>query len=480
MSTKDTASKTSSSMQEYLSDTQNFPKTYKRGQIVKGNVVSFNKGEIVVDVEGRTEGVVSGREMRMDGERLEVQIGDEILVYVLKGENSLGQIELSIRRTGTARKWFELNNALKEDKSVKVQVIEANTGGVIVNIGGGLRGFVPTSQLDNSRIYPLGGYSNKQDADKELQAKLAELIGKDFEVKVIEIDREKNRVIFSEKLVTAKADVELRLETLKKVKVGDRLEGVITGIAPFGLFINVQGLEGLVHLSEISWDKVTNPADFYKVGDKVKVEIIGIEDGGKRVAYSIKRLQSDPWDAIVQKYKVAQRVMGEITKIVDYGAFVRIEDGLNGLIHISELSDKLVKDPSKIVELGKKYELEIISISKEDRHLGLSLKRAGRAAAPKAEKAEAEEEVVAEVKAEPKAEAETEVKTETKAEAKAKAKEEKETEAVEAKAEAKTEEVQEEVKAVEEAVVAPSIKDLGVSPEMERLKEFLDDDEDIK
>lgn len=478
MSVKDTASKTST-MQEYLSDTQNFPKTYKRGQIVKGNVVSFNKGEIVVDVEGRTEGVVSGREMRMDGERLEVQVGDEILVYVLKGENSLGQIELSIRRTGTARKWFELNNALKDDKSVKVQVIEANTGGVIVNIGGGLRGFVPTSQLDNSRIYPLGGYSNKQDADKELQAKLAELIGKDFEVKVIEIDREKNRVIFSEKLVTAKADVELRLETLKKVKVGDRLEGVITGIAPFGLFINVQGLEGLVHLSEISWDKVTNPADFYKVGDKVKVEIIGIEDGGKRVAYSIKRLQSDPWDAIVQKYKVAQRVMGEITKIVDYGAFVRIEDGLNGLIHISELSDKLVKDPSKIVELGKKYELEIISISKEDRHLGLSLKRAGKAATSKSEdqdvevKAEAQEET----KAETKAEAKVEAKVDTKAEKPAKVKEAK----VEAKVEAeKAKEVEEETKTEEEPVIAPSIKDLGVSPEMERLKEFLDDDEDIK
>jgi small subunit ribosomal protein S1 len=161
MSTKDTASSTSNTMKEYLLDTLSFPKTYKRGQIVKGKVVSSNKGEIVVDVEGRAEGVVSGREMKMDGEKLEVKDGDDILVYVLKGENSLGQVELSIRRTGTARKWFELNNALKDDKPIKVQVIEANNGGVIVNVGGGLRGFVPTSQLDNSRIYPLGGYTNK-------------------------------------------------------------------------------------------------------------------------------------------------------------------------------------------------------------------------------------------------------------------------------------------------------------------------------
>ena len=458
MSTKDTASNTSNTMKEYLLDTLSFPKTYKRGQIVKGKVVSSNKGEIVVDVDGRAEGVVSGREMKMDGEKLEVKDGDDILVYVLKGENSLGQIELSIRRTGTARKWFELNNALKDDKPIKVQVIEANNGGVIVNVGGGLRGFVPTSQLDNSRIYPLGGYTNKQDADKELQTKLAELIGKDLDVKVIEIDREKNRVIFSEKLVTAKADVEKRLETLKRVKSGDKLEGNITGIAPFGLFINAQGLEGLVHLSEISWDKVTNPADFYKVGDKVNVEIIGIEDGGKRVAYSIKRLQSDPWDAIVQKYKVSQRVTGEITKIVDYGAFVRIEDGLNGLIHISELSEKLVKDPNKIVELGKKYELEIISISKEDRHLGLSLKRAGRKEAPKAN---------------------IEAKVETKSEVK---KDVADKEVVGTKETTEASVVENtviETPVVETPKKEDAVKDFGVSPEMERLKEFLDEDEDI-
>ncbi len=362
-------------LDKYLDSMENPPKTFEKGQIIKGNIVAIHKGEILVDVGGRAEGVVSGKEMKLEGETLDKQIGDEVLVYVVKGENDLGQIELSIRRTGTARKWFELTKAQQEDKSVKVSVIEANTGGVIVNIGGGLRGFVPTSQLDNSRIYPLGEYTSKEDAGKELQAKLAELIGKELEVKVIEIDREKNRVIFSEKQVTSSADMEKRSETLSKVKVGDTLKGEVTGIAPFGLFVSAVGLEGLVHLSEISWDKVTNPADFHKVGDKVEVQLIGIEDGGKRVAYSLKRLQKDPWDEIVKKYKVGQRVTGEVTKIVDYGAFVRIDDGLNGLIHISELSDKLVKDPGKIVQVGKSYELEIISMSRDERHLGLSLKR---------------------------------------------------------------------------------------------------------
>lgn len=436
MSTQTNTQLNRESLEQYLLDTTNLPRTYKRGQIIKGSIITLNKGEIIVDIGGRAEGIVMGKEMKMNGEKLDFKEGDEILVYVLKGENAFGQVELSVRRTGTARKWFMLNNALEKDVAVEVEVIEANTGGVIVNIGGGLRGFVPTSQLDNSRIYPLGGYSNKQDADKELQSKLAELIGKVLEVKVIEIDREKNRVIFSEKMVTARADIEKRADTLKRVRVGDKLSGQITGIAPFGLFVSAEGLEGLVHLSEISWDKVTNPADFFKVGDAVKVEIIGIEDNGKRVAYSIKRLQSDPWDAIVQKYKVGQRVMGEITKIVDYGAFVRIEEGLNGLIHISELSDRLVKDPSKIVTVGSQYELEIISISKDDRHLGLSLKRVLR-------KATAEE-------------AEVKPATDEKVE-------------VEAKAEAPVE---------KKEPVKDLVKEIGVSPEMERLAEFLGDDEE--
>lgn len=372
---KDENNQIQSKLSDYLDGLTIPPKTFKRGEIITGKIVKITKGEILVDVGGRAEGVVSGRETKLEGEKPNFKEGDEILVYVIKGENELGQIELSIRRTGTARKWFMLSKAETNDEPVTVTVIEANTGGVIVDIGGGLRGFVPTSQLEHSRIYPLGGYSNKKDADKELQTKLAELIGQELEVKVIEIDREKNRVIFSEKKVTNSGELDKRAETLVRVKVGDALEGEITGIAPFGLFVNAEGLEGLVHLSEISWDKVVNPADFHNVGDKVKVQIIGIEDGGKRVAYSIKRLIEDPWDQIVKDHKVGQRVKGEITKIVDYGAFVRIGDGLNGLVHISELSDKLVRNPEKIVELGKTYELEIISISKEERHLGLSLKR---------------------------------------------------------------------------------------------------------
>ena len=333
---------------------------------------------MLVDINARSEGIVSGRDLKLDGEKLEVKPGEEILVYVINGENDEGQIELSIRKTGTARKWFELDKAEAEGLALDVTVIEANTGGVIVDVGGGLRGFIPTSQLDNTRIYPTSGYSSKEDATQQLQGRLAELIGQKIQVKVIEIDKDKNRVIFSEKLVTASEDIEKREETLKSSQIGDTLKGEVTGIAPFGLFVNAQGLEGLVHLSEISWDKVSNPGDFAKVGDKVKVQIIGIEDGGKRIAYSIKRLQDDPWDDIVKEYTVGKVVKGVITKVVDYGAFVRIDDKVNGLIHISELSDGLVKDPKKIVNEGDEIDIKIISVSKEERHLGLSLKKANR------------------------------------------------------------------------------------------------------
>ena len=365
-----------SELGSYLESLSEPPKTFTRGNIINGTIVSIHKGEMLVDVGGRAEGVVQGAEMNLDGEKLDKNIGDDVLVYVIKGENEKGQIELSIRRTGSALKWHDLRKAQDEDNSIFVKAIEANTGGLIVDVGGGLRGFIPISQLDSSRIYPSTETGDKEAATKELQAKLGDLIGEKIEVKIIEIDRDKNRVIFSEKMVTSGADLEQRAETLANSGIGDTLEAEVTGIAPFGLFVNAEGLEGLVHLSEISWDKVSNPADFYEVGQKVKVQIIGIQDDGKRVAYSIKRLQSDPWDELVKDFEVGQIVEGVITKVVDYGAFVRIGDGLNGLVHISEMSDKLVRNPQDIAKIGDDVKLMIISISKEDRQLGLSLKRA--------------------------------------------------------------------------------------------------------
>lgn len=376
-------------LQKYMEELAQPPKMYKRGQIVKGIVITTSDSEMIVDVGGRAEGVVTGKELRLNNQKVIKEPGDEVLVYVIKPENDKGQIELSIRRTGSARRWYDLRESMRTNTPIKVKVIEANTGGVLVEIAGGLRGFVPSSQLDNSRIYTSGVYTSKEEATKTLQGKLAQLVGEFLEVVVMEIDEQKNRVILSEKNVGSEEDIKLRQQTLETIAIGSIIEGDVTGIAPFGLFVVAGGLEGLVHLSEISWDKVNNPGNFYKVGDKVKVQVIGIQDAGKRIAYSIKRLLPDPWDEVVKKYKVGQIINGEVTKIVDYGAFVRIDEGLNGLIHISELSDKLVKDPSEVVKEGETREVMVISMSKEERHLGLSIRRL-KSGAPKGEKEEGE------------------------------------------------------------------------------------------
>lgn len=366
--------KNSTEVEKLLGEIE-LPKIFKKGDIVEGTVVDVKDSGMIIDVGARSEGIVSGIHLKLNNKKVNKKPGDKVLVYVLTPENDEGQIQLSIRRTGAELKWHELELAKASDEPIAVKVIEANTGGVIVEIHDGLRGFVPSSQLMNNRLYANTSFSGKLDASKVLQAKLAEMIGEELKVKVMEINRDKNKVILSEKSAYSDVDANQRNETLSSLKVGDTLEGSVTGIAPFGLFVNAQGLEGLVHLSEISWDKVSDPSSFYKVGDNVKVQVLGLQDNGKRVAYSIKRLNTDPWKNIVKKYKVGQVVEGEVKSIADYGVFVKIEEGLNGLVHISELSSKLVKHPSKIVNVGDKINVMIISISNDDRHLGLSLKR---------------------------------------------------------------------------------------------------------
>lgn len=378
-------------MDDYLARTDFGKMVVEKGQIVTGNVVRRKKGELLISIGGKFEGVVGGAELTSEDIDVDaLKIGDEVMVYVVNPSDDKGQLVLSIRKTGTARKWLKLREAKKTNDIIEVEVMESNNGGVIVDTGG-LRGFVPTSQLDSSRIFKKGEYSAKGEVMQTVQSKLAALVGEKVKVRIIEIDREKNRVILSEKLVTQEQDILKREETLKKAKIGTVLTGNVTSVTPFGLFVNAEGLDGLVHISEISWDKVTNPAEFHDVGDKVKVQIIGLEDGGKRVAYSIKRLQKDPWSDVASMYKVGEVVTGTVQKIVDYGAFVRIDQGLNGLVHISELSDELILDPREVLTAGQEVDLMILSISPNERHLGLSLKRVKKK--EKAERVEKKAEV---------------------------------------------------------------------------------------
>jgi small subunit ribosomal protein S1 len=363
--------------------THPLPKVFKKGEIVEGVIKLINHGEWIVDVGGRAEGIVVGKELKLDGKKVKKSVGEKVLLYVVKPENSQGLVELSIRKTGLALKLYNLEMAKQSRKPVDVRVIEANTGGVLVEIENGLMGFIPRTHLSSKYVQLDSVIVNKEEAKKALQKKLAELIGSNLKVIVKEVNTSQAKpiVILSEReaveeLVQSQNGVSnLLTKSIEELKIGDVLEGKVVGIAPFGLFVNAQGIEGLVHLSEISWNKVNNPSDYYKIDQNVTVQIIGFDNDGKRVAYSIKRLQPDHWKELIQKYSVGQVVEGEVQSIAHYGVFVKIEEGLNGLIHISELSTKLVKDPGKLLKIGDKIRVMIISISKEERHLGLSLKK---------------------------------------------------------------------------------------------------------
>lgn len=366
-----------SQIDSFLDDKAHQIKKLSRGDIIEGTVVDVRDGMVIVDVGYKSEGIVAGRELKSESlDWRDLRDGDKILVYVVKPEDEEGQLILSIRRTQQASAWITLEKAKKDNDIVETTVVEANNGGLIVEIGKDVRGFIPTSQLDASRVYLNGIRQVGKDISSKVQKRLNSLVGDKIQTRIIELDREKNRIILSEKMVTQSRDLEQREKTLNRVKEGDILEGTVSGITPFGVFVNAEGLEGLVHLSELSWDKVEDIGSLYSVGSKVKVMVIGVTDGGKRVAYSVKRLLQDPWAEAIAKYKIGDIVKGKIQKVVPYGAFVRIGDGLNGLIHISELSDKLVKDPEDMVKVGDDVDVKILSISSTERHLGLSLKAA--------------------------------------------------------------------------------------------------------
>ena len=364
-----------SQIDKYLEDKSKQIKQFSKGDIVEGIVVDVRDNLLIVDVGYKSEGIIAGRELKSDTlDWTKLKPGDKVLVYVVKPEDDKGQLILSIRRTQQASAWINLEKAKEGNDVVQTEVVEANNGGLIVEISQGIIGFVPTSQLDATRVYSSGVRQVGKDISSKVQKRLNSLIGEKIKTRIIELDREKNRIILSEKRVTQEGDAEQREDTLRKTKEGSVLKGTVSGITPYGIFVNAQGLEGLVHLSELSWDKVEDVGSLYEVGDPIDVMVIGISDGGKRVAYSVKRLQKDPWSEAISQYKVGDIVEGEVQKVVPYGAFVRIGKGLNGLIHISELSDKLVKDPKDIVKAGDVIKVKILSISSTERHLGLSLK----------------------------------------------------------------------------------------------------------
>ncbi len=336
----------------------------KEGDLIKGKVVAVTKNEIYIDIPGVTGGLVRGRELRDEtGVLTKLQVGDEVTATVIDQENEQGLIELSLRSASHQQAWQSLTDLKQSQAVLEVKILEANKGGLLVNFNG-QTGFMPVSQL-NKEHYPRVEGGNKS----KILEKLKQLVGKTLKAKVIDLEEGEGKIIFSEKEVYAD---DKKVE-LAKYKVGDTVECVITGLVDFGVFVEFgAGLEGLIHISELAWQRIEHPRDIFKVKDKIQAQIIGIE--GERVTLSAKRLLIDPWKKVSEKYKIGDVVEGKVLKIDKFGVFVELDQDIHGLAHISELSDGLVEKPEEVVEVGQSYQFKILSIEPEEHRLGLTRK----------------------------------------------------------------------------------------------------------
>jgi small subunit ribosomal protein S1 len=361
-------------MEELLAEQDSDIKSFKHGDVVEGTVVRIDKDEILVDIGAKSEGVVSNRELygRHAESQPQLTIGDTVLVYVLQPESQEGHAVLSLRRAGLERKWRSMQEQFEAGLIIEAPVIDHNKGGLIVDCG--IRGFVPISQIVDFPRRPQN--DQPRDAAQEIAEKLMPFVGRKLRLKILEVNRKANRLILSEKVALYEERREKRDELFSSLQVGQKVTGTVRSIAPFGVFIDLGGIDGLVHKSELSWNKVNNPEAGYKVGDEVEAEVIDINHERGRISLSIRRLQPDPWHSTVADFKVGDVIDGSVTKLVNFGAFVRVRDGLEGLIHISELSHQRVAHPGDVVHEGQSLKLKIISLDSERHRLGLSLKQA--------------------------------------------------------------------------------------------------------
>lgn len=339
-------------MEELLSSAGYTLTIPKKGETITGLVTMVNRKMVLVDVGAKTEGVVADKEYEIAKEFIEtIKIGDEIDVYVASDENERGQILLSLRRAMMGKLWDMLEDYLKNETEVQVKSVELNRGGMIVKWQG-LRGFIPSSQFGSVYAGNLQG-----------------LVGKAIAVKPIEVDREKNRLIFSEKHVSEAAVMAERESALKTVKVGDVLDGKVTGVLNFGAFVAIHvgnvTVEGLVHISEISWEKVDDIHKYLKVGDKAQVKVMGVEEGTGKLNLSIKQLQADPWSSVAEKYPAGTTVKGKVSRSAPFGTFVNFEPGVDGLIHVSRMGS------FPELTMGEEIEVLVENVDPANRRMSL-------------------------------------------------------------------------------------------------------------
>ncbi|KKU78362.1 MAG: RNA binding S1 domain protein [Candidatus Peregrinibacteria bacterium GW2011_GWA2_47_7] len=355
------------------------------GSLVEGEVIDIFGNKILLDLNGVSVGIISGKEAHDSGDTLtNLKPGHKISAYVIEEENEEGYYVLSLRRASQERTWRNFMKSYESAEIIAVVIHEANKGGLLVIVDG-IKGFIPVSQLAPLH-YPRVDGANAS----EILSRLQRLVGTEMKVKIINVDQMGGKLILSEKA----AIEDQRLETLRSLQIGSAVSGTISGIVKFGIFVAFEGLEGLVHISEIEWGHVKDPMTYGKIGDPVKVQVIGIE--GDKISLSMKRLTPDPWSKAAEKYTVGKVVKGKIDRITQFGVFMKLEDEISGLIHLSELALEPVKDPQKIVKIGQEVEAKIIAIDPTDHRIGLSMKALLEPQEPKKEKAEKAEKAATE------------------------------------------------------------------------------------
>ena len=328
------------------------------GEVITGTVLSLRKHEVLIDLGAQGVGYVPRREV---GFSRALKEGDEVTASVVDAELDNGYSLLSLRKAAKDRGWEEVAAKQEAGDIIEVAPYDANRGGLLVEYEG-VRGFLPVSQL-SAEHYPRVGSSDKD----EILQRLNGLVGQTLKVRILDSDRKANKLIFSEK----EAVKDGLADRLQKLSVGDTVKGVVTGVVDYGAFINVEGIEGLVHISEISWERVNNPSDYLKVGQTIDAKIISIDK--ERLSLSIKQLTKDPWLDEVEQFKSGDKVEGTVTRITPFGAFVQISPAVEALVHISELGDGNDVDPEKVFTLNERKEFVVLDIDRDNRKISLSL-----------------------------------------------------------------------------------------------------------
>lgn len=370
------------------------------GTLVDGVVISIFKNKVLVDLEGVATGIISGQESYDSaGTAKSLQPGDPVTAYVLEEENDDGLVVLSLRKASQKKTWNKFIDAYDQGESITVIPNEANKGGLLLNIDG-IKGFIPVSQLAPLHYPRVDGADSAQ-----ILARLQKLAGVPLIVKIINLDRDGGKLILSEKA----AESDKREASLGKLEIGQKVKGKISGIVKFGVFVTFNGLEGLVHISEIAWGHVKDPHDYGKLGDEIEVLVIGKERD--KISLSMKRLVPDPWVEATKKYKVGTIVEGEVNRVTPFGAFIKLDDEINGLIHVSEVTGEDETDMSHHVKVGDKIKAKVIAIDPDEHRVGLSIKALDEKAA-KAKKKKDEPEEPEEAEAEAKDDATDEAKSE--------------------------------------------------------------------